>query len=469
MISFFPKQIAHRAISVYLIVLACISVFYFRYSMSLGYIALGITWVAGFFLLSAFLSKQSRNIKDSTYIQNLILVALGLRLIWVVASYFYYIHATGMPFEFAAADAIGYHDTAVWLKDARWSIVWDYFFGPDAIAVSDVGYPLYLTALYKLIGPNIIVTRIIKACLSTFTCYLLYKLAARTFGESTGRLAGIMAALMPNLIIYCGYHLKETEMLFLEVAFLERFDYLIRSKRINFLNILLSTVLAVSLFFFRTVLGAAAVFAIASTLILASTPSMKKTGRRIVLVSWGLLFIFALWGGTIATEAEGYWEEREENVVAKRYGQTLRGNQWAQYATGTVMVPMLFVLPYATMVNLDGQYGQQEKSGGNYIRNFMGLFAILAIVEAFRRKQWREYITIGSFAIAYLGVISISGFSNSERFLLPGLPGLILLWSYGIATLREKTYRFITPWCFIVFVMEFAWAFFKLGSRGLFQ
>ena len=163
-----------------------------------------------------------------------------------------------------------------------------------------------------------------------------------------------------------------------------------------------------------------------------------------MLISWGLLFILALRGGTIATEVEGYWEEREENVVDKRFGQTLHGNQWAQYATGTIMAPMEFVLPYATMVNVDEQYGQQEKSGGNYIRNFMGLFTILAIYEAFRRKQWKGFITIGSFVIAYLGVISISGYSNSERFLLPGLPGLILLWSYGIATLPGASLSL--PW-----------------------
>jgi hypothetical protein len=43
-----------------------------------------------------------------------------------------------------------------------------------------------------------------------------------------------------------------------------------------------------------------------------------------------------------------------------------------------------------------------------------------------------------------------------------------MMWAYGVATLREKTWKLITPWCIIVFVMEFAWAFFKLGSRGLF-
>lgn len=468
MIPFFPKQIAHRAIFVYLIALASISVFYFNYSMSWSYIAMGVMWVLGFFLLTASLSKTWRRINEKTFIKNLILVALGLRLIWVIFSYFYYIRLTGMPFEFAAADSVGYHDTAVWLAGASWKTSWNYFFGPESYGVSDAGYPLYLTVLYKLIGPDIIFTRIIKACLSSYTCYLLYKLSSRTFGEQTGRITGIIAALMPNLIIYCGYHLKETEMLFLEVAFLERFDFVVRSKKITFLSVILPTVLAASLFFFRTVLGVVAVFTFVSTMILSSTKTLKRNGRRVALIGWGLFFVLILGGGTISTEAEGYWEERNENVMDKRYGQTIRGNQWARYATGTVMAPMVLFLPYATMVNVDEQYGQQEKSGGNYIRNFMGLFALLAIYEAFRRKKWRGFILIGSFLTAYLLVISISGYSNSERFLLPGLPGLILLWSYGLATLREKTYRMIIPWCFIVLVMEFGWAFFKLGSRGLF-
>ena len=132
------------------------------------------------------------------------------------------------------------------------------------------------------------------------------------------------------------------------------------------------------------------------------------------------------------------------------------------------MAPMAFMLPFSTMIEVDQQYGQNEKHGGNFIRNFMGIFALLGIYEAFRRKKWRDFALIGSFVIGYLGVVSMSGFSNSERFLLPGLPGLIMMWAYGIASLRERTWKIITPWCVVVFVIEFAWAYFKLGSRGLF-
>ena len=131
------------------------------------------------------------------------------------------------------------------------------------------------------------------------------------------------------------------------------------------------------------------------------------------------------------------------------------------------MAPMIFVLPFSTMVDV-GQTSQLEKHGGNFIRNFMGFFTLIAIFEAIRRKKWRDFTLIGAFVVAYLGIIALSGFSNSERFLLPGMPGLILMWAYGVSALTGKTYKLLTPWCIIVVLMEFAWAFFKLGSRGLF-
>ncbi len=467
MIPFFPKQIANRALITYLVALVVISLFYFNYAMKFGYMALGLIFVSAFFFLTCFWSKNKRKTDEKEFTKAIFLVAVILRLIWVIASYFYYIKATGIPFEYDTADALGYHEEAKWLAGESWSMVWDYYFGAHFYGVSDVGYPLYLTLLYSVFGPVIIIPRIIKAFLSAYTCVLIYKLSSRSFGEETGRMAAIMAVLMPNLIIYCGYHLKETEMLFLSVAFLERMDYLIRSKKVSVRDVLLPSLLALSLFFFRTVLGAAAVFSFASGLLLSSAPTMRKGWKRTALIAYGILGLAIVGGGTIMTEVEGLWEERDENAASKRNEQTLRGNQWARYATATVMSPMAFVLPFSTMVDVDQQYAQQTKHGGNFIRNFMGFFALLAIYEAIRRKKWRDFVLIGSFVIAYLGVVSLSGFSNSERFLLPGLPCLIMMWAYGVSALRKKTFKLLTPWCIVVFVMEFAWAYFKLGSRGI--
>ena len=74
---------------------------------------------------------------------------------------------------------------------------------------------------------------------------------------------------------------------------------------------------------------------------------------------------------------------------------------------------------------------------------------------------------MGSFVIGYLSVIALSGFASSERFLLPGLPGLIILWANGVSELSVKNYKFVRFWCLLVVVMEVGWAYFKIGSRGL--
>ena len=467
MIPFLPRQISHRAILVYVASLAVVSVLFMSHAMSFGYMAFGCFWVLSFFLLVGLCSKEWRAIPEKRYVYNIFLIALALRVVWVVVSYFFYLDATGTPFEFDAGDSEGYHLDAEWLAGSPWSDTWNYLFGGYK-AYSDSGFPFYLTVIYKVLGVNIIIPRLINAFLSAWTCVLVYRISSRTFGEEVGKMAGIMTVFMPNLIIYCGYHLKETLMLFLEVACMERIDFMIRNRRFSFVDFILPVLLTISLFLFRTVLGAAAVFAFASAVLLSSAPAMRKSGKRVAIIGWGVLALAVLGGGTIATEIEGYWEDRDENVENKRLQQTLRGNRWAKYATGAVMAPMITTLPFATMVNVDEQYGQQEKSGGNYIRNFMGFFAILAIFEAIRRKEWRNFVLIGAFVVAYLGVIATSGYSNSERFLLPGLPGLIMMWAYGVSVLRDKTYQFLTPWCLIVFAMEVGWAYFKLGSRGLF-
>lgn len=467
MIPFFPKQISQRAVFVYLASLAMVSILFMSYAMGFGYMALGCVWVLSFFFLVTYCSKIWQSVSDRAFFKNLFLTALVLRVVWVIVSYFFYIEVNGAPFEFQARDSMGYHSDAEWMAGEPWSSVWAYLFG-SYIGLSDSGYPFYLTILYKVFGPRIIIPRLINALLDAWTCLLVFRMSSRTFGEKVGRMAGIMMVFMPNLIIYCGYHLKETLMLFLAVACIERIEYLTRTPKMSFWDFLLPSLLAASLFLFRTALGAAAVFAFASTVLVSSAPALKRRGKRVALIAWGVLALALFGGSTIATEVESLWEGRSENLEHKREEQTLRGNKWAKYATGAVMAPMIFVLPFATMVDVDQQYGQQAKSGGNYIRNFMGFFAILAVYEAFRRKRWKDFVPIGAFIIAYLGVVASSGFSNSERFLLPGLPCLIMMWAYGISTLREKTFKLLNWWCVLVFVMEVAWAYFKLGSRGLF-
>ena len=61
------------------------------------------------------------------------------------------------------------------------------------------------------------------------------------------------------------------------------------------------------------------------------------------------------------TEVEGLWEQKDDNQETRRIEQVSRGNQWATYATGAVLAPMVVVLPFSTFVNT-GQIAQMTKS-----------------------------------------------------------------------------------------------------------
>lgn len=467
MLSFFPKQIATKGIYLYLGVLTAISLVFFRHAMAIDFLIMGVMWVVGFFLLSSYCGRIWQNISQKKLLRNLFLTALGLRWAWAIFSYFYYSAKTGMPFEFSAGDSIWYYEESMGNVHANLVDIWKYLF-VNTDSISDSGYIFYLSMLSKITGFSILLPRLINSVFSAATCLLIYFLTRRSINEETARMSAIFTCFMPNFIIYCGMHLKESFMIFLLMAFLERADYLLRSKKYNVFTIIIPVLLGVSLFSFRTVLGGAAVFSFVTALVFTNT-SVVGRWKRIMLISWGVLAVVTLTGGVINTEVQATWDERETNQAAKRETQTARGNQWAKYATGTVMAPMMFVLPFPTMVNVDEQYNQQMISGGNYVRNLFGGFVLLAVFSAiFITKNWRNLSLIGSFVIAYLGIVSTSGFSNSERFLLPGLPCLLIMAAYGVTLLNAKNYKFIKIWYWVVPVMSFAWAFFKLGSRGLF-
>ena len=467
MIPFFPKQLASKAIYIYLGVLTAVSLVFFRHAMSIDFLIMGVMWVTGFFLLSNYCSKKWQETPRKKFLISIFLIALGIRWVWAIFAYIYFFLKTGMPFEFSAGDSIWYYEETLGNVHANIVDVWNYLF-VNTDSISDSGYVFYLSLLSKLTGESILLPRLVNSIFSAATVLLIYLLAERNIGEEGGRLAAVFACYMPNLIFYCGTHLKETMMVFLMVAYLERADYLLRSKKYNILTIIIPVLLALSLFTFRTILGAAAVFSFVTALIFTNTKVIGKA-KRYVLIGWGLLAVFTITGGTIVNESESLWDQREDNQIAKRTHQTNKGNQWAKYATGTVMAPMMFVLPFPTMVDVDEQYNQQMLSGGNYVRNFLGGFVLIALFSAiFITKNWRNLSLIGSFVIAYLGIVSTSGFANSERFLLPGIPVLLIMAAYGVTLLNAKNYKFIKIWYYVVPVMAFAWAFFKLGSRGLF-
>jgi hypothetical protein len=450
-----------------LVLVAC-NLIFFKNALSMMWWVFGLVEVIGFFYYANQLTRQWGQFSTKKFTRKLFQTALIIRLVWMVFSYIFYNYMTGQPFEFDAADAAGYHGEGMWVHELIKAGNLQAFFSYLDGRYSDMGYTFYLGWQYWITGNSIFIARLLKVLYGAYTCVLIYKLTVRNFGEETGRMAAIFCMLMPNLILYTGLHTKEVEMVLLTVAFMERSDWMFRNKNFNFAEIAPPIVLAGSLFFFRTVLGATAIFALFTTLLLTSTKVLGM-GKRVILIVWVLLTVGYFVGSQLSAEVEEVWKAREANQSTSMEWRSVRenGNKFAKLATGAVFAPIIFVIPFPTIIETPLQQNQKIINGGNYVKNILAFFVVFGMIWIVKEGKWREYITMGAFTIGYLLVVANSSFAHSERFHQPALPFLMVFAAYGISQVTNKQKKYFTWYLAFIFVVIVAWSWFKLAGRGM--
>lgn len=468
MLNYFPKYFTSKAIYLYLVVLIVVSFAFFSRALPFVWIAFGFVEVLTFFYFSNKLTLSWSKLSEKRFVVKLFWLAFLIRLGYVLFSYYFYESRNGIPFELGAADSLMYDDVsqsgASWIRGGNY----DVFNRFTWLDISDRGYPTYLSYIYSISDNSVLLVRIFKAFWGAFMCALIYRLASRTFNESTGRIAAVLATFMPNLIYYTGIHLKETEMTFLIVAFLERADYVIRNKNYNFINIALPVILAGSLFLFRTVVGGTALFSFFTVLIFTSNKVMGM-GKRTLLIIWGIVALSFFVGGKISVEIEQLWENRNNNQKnSMEYRSGIEGgNKFAKYASSTIFAPMIFVIPFPTMIHVPIQENQMMIHGGNFVKNIMAFFVIFALIVIVKSGKWRDFTLIGSFMLTYLIIIALSKFAASERFHVPAIPLLMIFAAYGISQVTNKTKKYFSWWLIFIFIAIVGWSWFKLAGRGV--
>ena len=468
MLNYFPKYFTNKAILLYFIALLAVTFVFFSRSMNVLWMVFGIVEVAGFFYFSNLLTLRWSKLSDKTFQKRLIYTSAIIRIVWVVFSYFFYMIMTGQPFEFEAADAHFYHNSAIGFSGLFKTGNFGPYFEFVNKGFSESGYVTYLSIIYLFTGNSILIARLLKVLWSTWTVLLVYKLATRSFGQETGRIAGILTMLMPNLILYCGLHLKEAEMVFLTVAFLERADYLLRSKNFSLKNILVPFLIVLIMFSFRTVLGVTALFSLLTAL-LFSTKKILGLGQRFIIGFWVAIAVVYFLGGRIATEVEQVVADRTASQRASMEWRAKRegGNELADRAGAAIFAPAIFIIPIPTMVAVPGQENQQLIHGGNFVKDIMAFFLVVFIIVVVKRNTWRDFSLIESFFIGYLIILAFSAFAQSERFHQPVLPLYMIFAAYGITQVTNSTKKYFTWYLVLLFAIIIAWNWFKLAGRGM--
>ena len=481
-LTYIPKRVTSWAMLTYVAAILCCNILFASHILHWQWWFFGVIEVIGFFYFANRLSKGWFYLKPLHFTQKLFWVALFLRTIWVLISYALYQNWTGTPFTIDAGDELFYNDVsqhvANKMRIGDWNIyshIYEFYGGIEAF--SDMGYPIYLTIIYWIFNNSIVIARLIKAIFGAWTVVLMYKLASRNFGEQIGRITAIMCMLMPNLIYYCSFQLKEVEMVFLCVLFAERADFLLRKGKLAFWPTAALMLIPSVMFTIRTALAAVMVMAFFCALLLSS--------ERIV--SWGrraLLFILAfVFAGVVLTTSTNIgrdilkmWQTRGSGQRANMEWRSNRtdmagglNNQYAKYAGAAVFAPLIFTIPFPTMNEVPSQENQKMIHGGNFVKNILSGFTIAALFILLFSGDWRKYVLPLAILCGYLVVLVFSNFAQSERFHLPILPFSLMFAAYGISKMNEVWWikKYYTYWCALMFVAAIAWNWFKLAGRGM--
>lgn len=479
-LTYIPQTITSNAVLTYVAALCMTNLLFSPYAMEWYFWLFGIGEVCLFFILGNYCSRNWSLVSEQQFVKRLVVVSLLLRIAYVLFSYWFYFHMTGKFLEFNAADAEYYDEVAKFgascLRNGQWDFIarMDRYSG--GVAFSDTGYTVYLTLIYYISNDSILFTRIIKAVWSTLTVYLVYRFSQRNFGESTARVAAVLCMLMPNLIYYCGIHLKETEMVFLTVLFAERADALLRKGKFAFGPTFFLILITFVMFTIRTALAIVLALALLVTLVLSSD-RVVGWGKRILVIIFALGFI-----ATMLLQNEGIYGEvqalTQENVLERqqkdmqwrstRGGKEDAKQRFAKYATAAVFAPMIFTIPFPSMTAVPNQEGQREIHGGNFCKNVTSFFTILALFMLLFSGDWRKYVLPISILCGYLVILVFSNFAQSERFHLPTIPFAMMFAAYAMAKFNERPRykRWYTYWLAAMFVGAIAWNWFKLAGRG---
>ena len=478
-----PKWLSQYAVWTYVLALATVSIIYVSYSIRWYYMLAGVVSVLVFYTYGHKAAQDTSIVRiknQKNYEKRIFLIAFVPRVIWMFLIYFLFLESYGDSFGFENMDAVSYDDlgkvVAKMIKKGNFHFYDELanYTGNDDIA--DMGYGVYVGFIYWLTGNSIIAVRLLKCVLSSWTVLLIYRLTMRNFGAQIARIAAIFCALWPNFWYYCGTHLKETEMVFLTVLFVEQAEQMLRSRQFTAWKVIPILFIVALLFTFRTVLALVAVLALLFAIMISSS-KVVSWGKRLII---GLL-VLSLMGVTVGNRIA----ERSQELVEKVQSGYQKGNmEWrasredtsghkqdfAKYASAAVFAPMIFTIPFPSMVNpFEGQELQELLNGGNFIKNILSFFVIFSLSVLLLSGRWREHVLPISFLVGYLIVLTVSAFAHSERFHQPVMPFEFMFMAYGLViTVGSKRYkRWFMGWCVLMFFAAFAWSWFKLAGRGL--
>lgn len=476
-ISYFPKNMANHCVLVYVVALVTASIFFNGYMMPWWLWMFGIISVVLFFYGSNYFTKIWHNNPERLFSQKLFLLAFFIRAVYAIFIYSFNYEHYGTYYESSEGDITWYVPSALamakQMSNGDWGEIVRNWMG-WGVDISDMGYIIYLSFLYLITDSvsDVVLPLILKAIYGAITCVMMYRVAKRHFGEHVGRMTGIFCMLQFNMIWWCGSMMKETEMVFIMVWYIYEMDRVLSKGNFKLKNLTGAIILGLLLFTLRGALGLVA-FGSMFIAILLSDSKVVSLSTKIVAGMLVALVLSLSYGDNIIDIVKDVQEKLQSDDQARNMEwRTERkdGNQFAKYAGAAVFAPLIFTIPFPSMVyTFQGQEMHMMMNGGYFIKNILSFFVIIVLLSFLYTGEWRKHTFIVAILVGYLVALVLSNFAQSGRFHMPIIPLELMFAAYGISIMyKNKMYR---RWFNYALALEIvvclAWAWFKLAGRGL--
>ena len=441
--------------------------------MSIEWLCTGIVSVVCFFYFSQTLPQKWAKLSTKKFEKKLFWYIVLFRFLWLFIFYAYTMLVWNTPWEQpigASLDSPGYfnwgNDVVNYIK--RGEIIKMF---SDALTLlgqfDDLGYPICIGLVRLIFGDSIIASRFINPFFDAWAAILMYRLATRNFGENAGRLSAVFMMLMPMFFYYSGITMKESTMVMLCVWFLERTDFMIRSEKISIKSMVAPLLLSGSLFFFRSTLALVAIMSMLGAIIFSSG---KVIGwQKKVLTGFFIISIVSvILGGYMMARIEQTLEQRETlSGDTNLQHRSHHGNRLASQLTELVFAPIIFTIPFPTMVGITNQPIQQLINGGYYIKNILSFFCVLSLFVLIKKQKWRKHVAPLFFMCGYLVVLALSPFAHGGRFHMPAVPVELMFAAFLICNITKKQASWFNYFLVLEFIIMIGWNIFKLAGRDI--
>ena len=475
MLAYFPKYFARKSLTCYLLSLVAVTVLFMKRTMPIYLYVFGVVSVVAFFFGTSALTRKWARQGPRAYEKKILDLALVVRFVYVLFIYFWNYHLYGTFCESNPADIGWYIDAAQelarYIRLGDWS-VFPVYVERLGVAFDDMGYITYLSFLYVLTGgiSSVIIPLLLKAVMGAYTCVFAYRIASRHFGNDVGRLTGVFCALQFNMLWWCGSMMKETEMVFFALAFFNLLDSMVEEKKVSTKRIIWTCFVGLFLFSFRMVLGAVCIASVMLSIVFASERKIAvatKVGTVALTVALLGVSMGSLLKESMAEMAESVFSD-DQSVNMEWRAERQGGNSFAKYAGAAVFAPMIFTLPFPSMVYTQpDQEMLMQVNGGNFTKNILSFFVIFSMFSLLLRKDWKKHIMPLAFTCGYLLSLVVSEFAQSGRFHMPVMPFEMMFAAYGLTLMNRRNIRWFDWTLMAEFAICLGWSWCKLAGRGM--